>query len=653
MPVHDRQRFPDFDLAPPVEQVGPKFSSLARAARLVPVPPAIAVPVDEFRAALPEEALATLQVLFDELRATVGAFFGETIEAIRAVIGDIRLSDEAGEALLARLAHAFPDPARTSFAVRSSGLVEDDPTHSMAGVYHSVLDVRGPEAVVEAVARCWLSYYAAPAVAARARRGDFDAAPSFAVVIQEFIEPELAGVAFSGLDGESDLILVEYVEGRGEELVSGVRTPARVSSADLRDLSEAHAGVIAEAVRLTRVLKNAWRCDLDVEWAADHRGVRVVQVRPVTAVRTVRTVQEEELWLRRLYFETPPAGVSLGAVSAVYSAFTAKRGPANLLAAELGIAVTRGWVIGFTGRALAQPADRGHVTEALEQCLGEDCLVDLGDHLRQLVLSRATVIENIRVLLGADEHSTASHVVVVRDYLRGQLGMVSRRSGDDFIVEYAAEGLMALNRGTAGAEHLYLRQDGSVIRSSPNAEPLLPHLPQIAALTLSMEARHGDVTLEWVLNDGELVFLDYSILKGHQAASGTAELVISSGTAAGPVLNIPDDEFLARLSIGPMVSVNTTADQLAQHTQHAALDALMDRVRSCDEPPIIRVSRPYAVLSLLIGSVAGFVFEQGSALCHLAILLREAGIPAVCTRNYGPLADGSRGVISSDAFSIL
>jgi phosphoenolpyruvate-protein kinase (PTS system EI component) len=35
------------------------------------------------------------------------------------------------------------------------------------------------------------------------------------------------------------------------------------------------------------------------------------------------------------------------------------------------------------------------------------------------------------------------------------------------------------------------------------------------------------------------------------------------------------------------------------------------------------------VLSVLIGHVAGFVFEQGSTLSHLAILLREAGIPAV------------------------
>jgi phosphoenolpyruvate-protein kinase (PTS system EI component) len=38
---------------------------------------------------------------------------------------------------------------------------------------------------------------------------------------------------------------------------------------------------------------------------------------------------------------------------------------------------------------------------------------------------------------------------------------------------------------------------------------------------------------------------------------------------------------------------------------------------------------PKRTLAVLLDDVAGFVFERGSILCHLAIILRERGVPAV------------------------
>jgi len=44
-------------------------------------------------------------------------------------------------------------------AVRSSGVAEDLPSASFAGQYDTVLDVRGPDAVVDAVRHCWASVF--------------------------------------------------------------------------------------------------------------------------------------------------------------------------------------------------------------------------------------------------------------------------------------------------------------------------------------------------------------------------------------------------------------------------------------------------------------------------------------------------------------
>jgi phosphoenolpyruvate-protein kinase (PTS system EI component) len=58
------------------------------------------------------------------------------------------------------------------------------------------------------------------------------------------------------------------------------------------------------------------------------------------------------------------------------------------------------------------------------------------------------------------------------------------------------------------------------------------------------------------------------------------------------------------------------------------------------------------VLSVLIGLVAGFVFDQGSALCHLAILLREAGVPAVASTSLDEGIDGTEVFISEGTVTL-
>jgi RHS repeat-associated protein len=78
-------------------------------------------------------------------------------------------------------------------AVRSSATAEDTESASFAGMNETLLNVRGPDAVLDAVRRCWSSLFGARTVYYRAKRGFGQADMDIAVVVQRQIEATRAG----------------------------------------------------------------------------------------------------------------------------------------------------------------------------------------------------------------------------------------------------------------------------------------------------------------------------------------------------------------------------------------------------------------------------------------------------------------------------
>jgi pyruvate,water dikinase len=114
-------------------------------------------------------------------------------------------------------------------AVRSSATLEDGMLTSFAGQQETVLGVLGESAVLEAVRRCWESLDSERAVAYRRRQGVDDSDIAMAVVVQQLVDAEIAGVLFTRdpLDPSGRCMLVEAAWGLGETVVSGQATPDR------------------------------------------------------------------------------------------------------------------------------------------------------------------------------------------------------------------------------------------------------------------------------------------------------------------------------------------------------------------------------------------------------------------------------------------
>jgi phosphohistidine swiveling domain-containing protein len=147
-----------------------------------------------------------------------------------AAYQNVRAS-HAGNAIPADLALAITDAYRAlgepPVAVRSSATAEDMAGASMAGQYQTILDVRGADALLDAVRRCWSSLDS-PRVRSYLLEHQIDPAHvSMAVVVQELVHADVAGVLFTDnpQPGCLNEMLIEASWGLGEAVVSGIVQP--------------------------------------------------------------------------------------------------------------------------------------------------------------------------------------------------------------------------------------------------------------------------------------------------------------------------------------------------------------------------------------------------------------------------------------------
>jgi len=307
-------------------EVGGKAASLGEMTGAgLPVPPGFAVTTAGYRAAHDAADLdATLARLLHGLdvsdTAQVSAVCGEIRDVIRLMPlpGDVESQIREHYEQLCRKCDVEDLPV----AVRSSATSEDSPDASFAGEHDTYLWVRGSDAVVDAVRRCWASLFTDRATCYRVEMGYEHRSVEMSVVIQKMVRPIAAGVAFTlnPSDGDRSTIAIDAAWGFGEGVVSGEVTPdnflvdkvlyeisrrrvatkeveftlnggdsvvkvplegARATDASLTD------DQIKAIARLARTAERHYGCPQDIEWAvdadlADGDNIVLLQSRPET-----------------------------------------------------------------------------------------------------------------------------------------------------------------------------------------------------------------------------------------------------------------------------------------------------------------------------------------------------------------------------------
>ena len=140
---------------------------------------------------------------------------------------------------------------QAAYAVRSSATAEDLPTLSFAGQQDTYLNIVGPAAILQHISRCWASLFTERAVTYRLRNGFDQRKVHMAVVVQQMVVPDAAGILFTAdpVTSNRKVATVEASFGLGEALVSGL------VNADLYQVRDGE--VVAKAVATKRLAIHA------------------------------------------------------------------------------------------------------------------------------------------------------------------------------------------------------------------------------------------------------------------------------------------------------------------------------------------------------------------------------------------------------------
>ena len=207
-----------------VAEVGGKGANLGELSRIegVQVPPGYCVTTPAF-----DRIMAAAPSMDDRLDR-LSDLKPDDREAISALSANIRRTIE-GTSIPGDLAAEIIGPLgrlgeQASYAVRSSATAEDLPTASFAGQQDTYLNVVGPAAILQHVSRCWASLFTERAVTYRLRNGLDHRKVHMAVVVQQMVFAQAAGILFTAdpVTGNRKVAAVEASLGPGEALVSGL-----------------------------------------------------------------------------------------------------------------------------------------------------------------------------------------------------------------------------------------------------------------------------------------------------------------------------------------------------------------------------------------------------------------------------------------------
>ncbi len=433
--------------------VGGKGAHLGELSRIegIHVPAGFCVTTDAFRRIMAEapsidDPLDRLSRLNPDDREAIRTLSME----IRRILEGTSIPDDLAAAITRSVSRLGEQAA---YAVRSSATAEDLPTASFAGQQDTYLNVIGSAAILQHISRCWASLFTERAVTYRIGNGSDHRLVHMAVVVQQMVFPQAAGILFTAdpVTSNRKVASVEACFGLGESLVSGrvnadvykVRDGEIVVKAIATKQLAIHAasagGTLELAIEPARQEQPALTdaqvlrlADLgrrieahfghpqDIEWCLVDDGFQIVQSRPITTLFPIPVTDDggNHVFVsvghgQMMTDAMKPLGISMWQLTALPRMYEA--------GGRLFVDVTQRLVYPSSRASLLEVMGRGDplTRDALETVLGRDDFIpsipDEGQHSPPAGSAPAPLETDPAIVAGLIAATQASIAALQRD----------------------------------------------------------------------------------------------------------------------------------------------------------------------------------------------------------------------------------------------
>jgi pyruvate,water dikinase len=319
------------------DRVGPKAANLAALAHAgLPTPEGFCLTADAYWRQIAHLGLSGMVDEYSD--ATPPAQRRQSVEIrLRLYQGD--LAPDLRERILAAW-EVIQRPA----AVRSSALIEDRVDGGFAGQFESFLGISDQNEFLIALRACWAALWTTNARRAIAQRGLDPSDTAMAILVQPLIAASASGGGLS--ETAEGNMLLSATWGLGSAIAQGevvpdrivlsrqgfVRTiesgrkhhrdvclhgegaaPQRVPE-ELVNAPSLQAGQATALGRLMRKAEAVLGMPVEIEWALDDSGFKLLQARPL---RIAPAYVPDEIWLKHPGLNGHPAGIGWSSGRAV------------------------------------------------------------------------------------------------------------------------------------------------------------------------------------------------------------------------------------------------------------------------------------------------------------------------------------------------
>ncbi|TWD98302.1 pyruvate,water dikinase [Peribacillus frigoritolerans] len=214
-----------------------------------------------------------------------------------------------------------------AYAVRSSATAEDLPFASFAGQQDTYLNIKGKDAILQHISKCWASLFTDRAVIYRMQNGFDHRKVYLSVVIQRMIFPQASGILFTAdpVSSNRKVLSIDASFGLGEALVSGLVSAdnykmqegriveKKISAKKLAIYARKDGGTVEKEIepgqqvlstlsdeqvlgleRIGRKLEAHFGCPQDIEWCLVDDTFYIVQSRPITTLYPIPEANDQE-----------------------------------------------------------------------------------------------------------------------------------------------------------------------------------------------------------------------------------------------------------------------------------------------------------------------------------------------------------------------